>query len=160
MNLVKNFLSWRVNNILIFIILLLLSVSNFYGLFTNKFYFLKPDNYIFPLLSIIHFIYLYVVWFKITEKEMPDPKMRNLEYILYAVMIVYVFKIYDSFLILGSTSDYVNSVIPATFKPMAISILILYCLLPLLTLVSFWYRKQLIGSYNFENYNDNLNLWM
>ncbi|MCL6273435.1 hypothetical protein M3P19_05405 [Muricauda sp. 2012CJ35-5] len=160
MNLVKNFLSWRVNNILIFIILLLLSVSNFYGLFTNKFYFLKPDNYIFPLFSIIHFIYLYVVWFKITEKEMPDPKMRNLEYILYAVMIVYVFKIYDSFLILGSTSDYVNSVIPATFMPMAISILILYCLLALLTLVSFWYRKQLIGSYNFENYNDNLNLWM
>lgn len=91
---------------------------------------------------------------------MPDPKMRNLEYILYAVMIVYVFKIYDSFLVLGSTSDYANSVIPATFKPMAISILILYCLLPLLTLVSFWYRKQLIGSYNFENYNDNLNLWM
>ena len=75
MNLIKKLIHWRVNLILIFVILLLLSVSNFYGLFTNKFYFLKPDNYVFPLLSIIHFVYLHAIWFKITEKEMPDRKM-------------------------------------------------------------------------------------
>ncbi|SHG32211.1 hypothetical protein [Flagellimonas flava] len=152
-------LTWRRNGILVFTILVLLGISNFYGLYTNKFYFLKADNYIFPLLSLVHFLYLYVLWFKITEDELPDPKMRNLEYALYAVMIVYIFKIYDTVTILGSYSQYESHVIPATFKPVAYLSLILYGLLPILTLISFWHRKQLVGKYNFEEYNDNLNIW-
>ncbi len=136
-----------------------LVILNFYGLYTNKFYFFKPDNYIFPILSVIHFLYLYVIWFKITESELPDPKMRNLEYVLYVLMVVYVFKIYDTVHILSSFSEYQEHVLPATFKPIGILILVLHCLLPILTLISFWYRKRLIGEYNFENYNDNLNIW-
>ncbi|MCL6266007.1 hypothetical protein [Flagellimonas myxillae] len=160
MNLVLNILTWRRNNILVFIVLVALAISNFYGLYTNKFYFFKPDNYIFPILSIVHFIYLYVLWFKITEGELPDPKMRNLEYILYAIMIVYAFKIYDTVNILTSYTEVESYVMPATFKPVGTTTLVLYCLLPLLTLVSFHHRKRLVGRYNFENYNDNLNIWM
>ncbi len=90
---------------------------------------------------------------------MPDPKMRNLEYALYALLVVYLFKIYDSALILGSFSEYEEHVIPATFKPIGILTLVLYCSLPLFTLISFIHRKRYIGQYNFENYNDNLNIW-
>lgn len=159
MNKFLNILTWRRNNLLVLIVLIALAISNFYGLYTNEFYFFKPDNYIFPLLTTVHFLYLYVIWFKITEGELPDPKMRNLEYVLYAVMIVYLFKIYDTASILSSYSEYQKHVIPATFKPVGTITLILYSLLPLLTLVSFWHRKRLIGKYNFENYNDNLNIW-
>ncbi|UII79652.1 hypothetical protein [Flagellimonas sp. CMM7] len=159
MNLISSLLTWRRNNIIILIILLALIVLNFYGLYTNKFYFFKPDNYIFPLLSIVHFLYLYVIWFKITEDELPDPKMRNLEYALYAIMIVYLFKIYDSALVLSSISEYQEHIMPVTFMPVGTITLVLYCLLTLFTLMSFWHRKQFIGKYNFENYNDNLNIW-
>lgn len=159
MNMISNLLTWRRNSIIILIILLALIILNFYGLYTNRFYFFKPDNYIFPLLSSAHFLYLYVIWFKITEGELPDPKMRNLEYALYAIMIVYFFKIYDSALVLNSTSEYQEHIMPATFVPIGTITLVLYCLLPLFTLISFWHRKQHIGKYNFENYNDNLNIW-
>lgn len=156
---ISNLLTWRRNSIIILIILLALIILNFYGLYTNRFYFFKPDNYIFPLLSSAHFLYLYVIWFKITEGELPDPKMRNLEYALYAIMIVYFFKIYDSALVLSSTSEYQEHIMPTTFVPIGTITLVLYCLLPLFTLMSFWHRKQHIGQYNFENYNDNLNIW-
>lgn len=159
MNLLSNILTWKRNSIIILVILVALITLNFYGIYTNRFYFLKPDNYILPILSIIHFVYLYVVWFKITEKELPDPKMRNLEYALYVLMIVYLFKIYDSATVLASSSDYWEHVIPPTFMPIAILTLAMYILLPLLTLMLFWQRKQHIGVYNFENYNDNLNIW-
>ncbi|PWL38963.1 hypothetical protein DKG77_12105 [Flagellimonas aquimarina] len=159
MNLISNLLTWKRNSIIILTILLALIVLNFYGIYTNRFYFLKPDNYIFPLLSLVHFLYLYVIWFKVTEDELPDPKMRNLEYLLYAVMIVYLFKIYDSALVLNSITDFPQHIMPSTFKPIGTITLVLYCLLPLFTLMSFWHRKQHIGQYNFKNYNDNLNIW-
>ena len=140
-------------------VLFSLVLLNFYGLYTNKFYFLKPDNYIFPVLSIIHFIYLYVIWFKITEEELPDPKMRNIEYVLYAVMVIYIFKIIDTLSILLSYSNYDNHVIPDTFVPLGVLIFLLYLVLPFLTLLCFTYRQKHIGKYNFENFNDNMNYW-
>lgn len=140
-------------------VLLALIVLSFYGIYTNKFYFLKLDNYILPILSTVHFLYLYVIWFKITEDELPDPKMRNIEYALYAIMIVYVFKIYDSVQVLNSISQFGEHVIPVTFKPVGIITLVLYSILPILTVYTFWLRKKYIGIYNFENYNDNLNIW-
>ncbi|WP_222984148.1 hypothetical protein [Flagellimonas meishanensis] len=159
MSLLNDILNWKRNVFLTALILVALIVLDFYGIYTNRFYFLKLDNYIFPLLSLIHFLYLYVVWFKITEIELPDPKMRNLEYVLYVLMIIYLFKIYDSFLVLGSYRDFSEHVVPPTFKPVATITLVLHSLLPMLTMFSFWQRKKYIGTYNFENYNDNLNIW-
>ncbi len=159
MNLLNGVLSWKRNIILSIVVLTALVVLNFYGVYTNTFYFLKPDNYIFPLLSLVHFVYLYVIWFKISEIELPDPKMRNLEYVLYVIMIVYLFKIYDSLQVLISISDFAEYEVPYTFKPVALTTLILYCMLPLLTVLSFWQRRKYIGVYNFENFNDNLNVW-
>lgn len=159
MNAFTKIFNWKVTLLSSAIILILLVVLDFYGVYTDSFYILKPDNYIFPLLSTVHFVYLYVVWFKIREYELPDPKMRNIEFTLYAILLVYFYKIYDSYQILISVSDYDEHVIPATFQPMAILTLVLYGLLPLLTFYTFWLRRKYIGAYNFENYNDNLNIW-
>jgi hypothetical protein len=140
-------------------VLAFLVVLNFYGLYTNKFYLFKPDNYIFPLLTIVHFIYIYALWFKISEHELPDAPMRNLEYALYVIALVYVFKLVDTIYILLSYSDYSNHVIPDTFLPMGLIILSLQMLLLGLTLLSFAYRKSMVGEYNFDNINSNIDSW-
>lgn len=159
MNTLSKIITWKRNIFASILVLLTLAVLSFYGIYTNQFYFLKPDNYIFPIIAGVHLLYLYVVWFKITQDELPDPKMRNIEYVLYVMMIVYVFKIYDSALVLYSLDGFSEHIIPRTFKPIATLILVLYSILPILTLYTFWLRKRYIGVYNFENYNDNLNIW-
>ncbi|WP_437395492.1 hypothetical protein [Flagellimonas lutimaris] len=159
MKTLSKIITWKRNILASVVVLSTLVVLSFYGVYTNQFYFLKPDNYIIPVLTSVHFLYLYVVWFKISEDELPDPKMRNIEYILYAIIIVYVFKIYDSAMVLNSINVYSEHVIPASFKPMATLSLVLYSILPILTLYTFWLRKRYVGIFNFENYNDNLNIW-
>ncbi|MEM8847205.1 MAG: hypothetical protein AAGD17_08910 [Bacteroidota bacterium] len=159
MDLISSILPWKRAGIITAIILSVLVILSFYGVYTNTFYLTKPNNYLIPLLSVAHFLYIYVVGFKIKENELPDPKMRNLEYALYAVMFAYAFKIYETITILNSISSLQEHYIPSTFFPMSITILVLYVLLLLLTLYSFWVRRRYVGVYNFENFNDNLNMW-
>lgn len=140
-------------------VLVVLIVLNFYGLYTNKFYLLKPDNYIFPLLSFVHFTFLYVMSFKIREDEYTDAPMRNLEYALYVISLVYVFKLVDTFYILLSYTDYANHIIPPTFLPIGILIVVLQVLLLVLTYLTFAFRKAMIGTYNFDNINENIDPW-
>nr|WP_298869421.1 hypothetical protein [uncultured Allomuricauda sp.] len=85
--------------------------------------------------------------------------MRNLEYGLYAVVLFYVFKVYDMFIIFDSASQYQQHLISSMFEPMVIISITLYGFMLALTLFSFWQRKRFIGGYNFDNYNDNLNIW-
>ncbi len=134
-------------------VLALLIVFNFYGLYTNKFYFFKPDNYIFPILTLVHFTFLYVLWFKIKEDETTDPQMRNIEYILYGIFLVYVYKAIESFYVLTTYLDYENHVIPATFLPAGIFIAVLYLMLIGLTLLAIKYRKERVGEYKFDDMN-------
>jgi hypothetical protein len=141
------------------VILGALIVSSFYGLYTNKFYFLKPDNYIFPLLTIAHFTFLYVLWFKITENEVTDPQMRNLEYALYVIFLLYIFKFVESIYILMSYNMYENHIIPKTFIPIGVSILVLHLLLLAFTLLAFQYRKTLVGNYRFDDINRQIDSW-
>ena len=145
--------------ILSLISLISLSVLDFYGLYTDKFYFFKIDNYIFPILSIVHFIYLYVFWFKISEHELPDPKMRNVEYALYIIFLVYIFKGIEAISILLSYKDFANHIIPSNFLPVAILIVSLHVLLLLITLISFKQRKELVGSYDFDAINNQIDSW-
>ena len=140
-------------------VLLLLIVFNFYGLYSNKFYLLKPDNYIFPLLTVVHFVFLYVLWFKITEHEHTDPKMRNIEYGMYAIVLVYIFKIFDTAYILSTFNDFENHIMPGTFMPVGLLILLLQMALLFLTLITFIHRKQEVGPYNFDSINENIDSW-
>ena len=136
-----------------------LIVLNFYGLYSNQFYFLKIDNYILPLVSVLHFVFLYVMQFKIREGEYPDPVMRNVEYGMYAVLIIYLFQWIDTLYILMSYDDYKAYLIPDTFLPVGVTIFVLQGLLVVLTLSSFLQRKTLIGRYDFEQIDKNMNSW-
>ncbi|MBT8298114.1 MAG: hypothetical protein KJO52_07250 [Maribacter sp.] len=156
MKLILRILSWKSTLLLSIIILLLLIVFSFYGLYTNKFYLFKFDNYIFPLLTIVHFIFLYAMWFKIKEREITDPQMRNLEFALYVVFFIYIFRLFDTIFTLLTYSDFKSHVIPITYIPMGILIVLLYAILLILTLVTFRYRKDLIGPYRFDDVNDHV----
>lgn len=137
----------------------MLIVFNFYGLYSNKFYLLKPDNYIFPLLTIIHFLFLYVMWFKIREQEGTDPQMRNLEFAMYAIFVIYIFKVLDTIYILNTYTDFESHVMPGTFIPIGIVILTLQLLLLFCTLVAFRLRKAVVGDYKFDKLNENIDSW-
>lgn len=151
--------SWKSCLLLSIIVLLLLIVFSFYGLYTNKFYFFKYDNYIFPFLTIVHFVFLYAMWFKIKENEPPDPQMRNLEFALYIIFLIYIFRVIDTLLTLLTYREFESHLIPATFFPMGILILLLYLMLLLLTLIAFRYRKDLVGPYKFDDINNQIDSW-
>ncbi|MDC6351552.1 hypothetical protein PP178_08290 [Zeaxanthinibacter sp. PT1] len=152
-------LGWKRCLILSIGVLALLIILNFYGLYSNRFYFLKLDNYIFPLLSLLHFTFLYVFWFKIKEQEFPDPRMRNLEYSLYVIFVIYVFNTLETGKILLSHHEYSQHLIPPTFFPVGGVIIALQCLLLLLTLVTFGHRKRMIGDYKTDYLDDHLEPW-
>ncbi|MFS4491920.1 hypothetical protein [Maribacter sp. 2308TA10-17] len=135
------------------VVLFLLIIFNFYGPYTNKFYFFKPVNYIFPILSVGHLIYLYVLWFKVKEDEMTDPQMRNLEYVLYVIFLVYVYKAFESMYIFSTYWDYEFHVLPGAFLPLGILIIALFLVLIGTTLLLFKYRKDRIGDYKFDDIN-------
>jgi len=158
MQLILRLFPWRINLFLTKLCLSILIVLSFYGLYTNKFYFLKFDNYIFPFLTLFHFIYLYVIRFKITENELPDPRMRNLEYGMYILVFIYFYKAFETIYIISCYGDYSDHLIPTTFLPMGMLILGLYILLVFLSFVTFMHRKQRIGAYDFENMN-NIEPW-
>lgn len=150
---------WKACYFLTLALLPVLIILNFYGLYSNQFYFLKIDNYIFPAVSILHFIFLYVMQFKIREGEYPDPVMRNVEYGMYAALVIYLFKCVDTLYILLSYEQYKSYLIPDTFLPMGVFIFLLQGLLVLLTLLSFAQRKKLVGAYDFEEIDKNMNSW-
>ena len=159
MQFLKSIFTWSRTLWITIVTLLLLNVFSFYGLYTNKFYVFKIDNYIFPILSIVHFVFLYVLWFKIKEDELSDPPMRTLEYILYVISLVYVFKLVETILIILSYTEFENHLIPETFLPMGIVILFLYTMLLLVTFLAISYRKQLVGTYLFDDMNQHVDNW-
>lgn len=140
------------------LVILLLVVFNFYGPYTGKLYFFKLDNYIFPILTLVHLVYLYVLWFKIKEDETTDIQMRNLEYALYVILVVYGYKSFESIYILTTYGDYENHILPSLFLFLGISILVLYLILIGLTLLIFKHRKDRVGDYKFNDL-DHIDSW-
>ena len=159
MSFLKQILTWKRTLLISIGVLMLLNIFSFYGLYTNKFYFFKIDNYIFPILSIVHFVFLYVLWFKITEDELSDPPMRTLEYFLYFISFVYLFKLVDTIIILISYTEFDDHLIPSTFLPLGYLILALYALLLLVTFLAIYYRKEIVGTYLFDDMNQHVDHW-
>lgn len=94
--------------------------------------------------------------FKIKENEVADPQMRNLEFALYIIFFIYIFRLIDTIFILLTYNDFESHVIPATFIPLGILIVFLYVMLLLLTLVIFKHRIDLVGPYRFDDVNDQI----
>lgn len=159
MNSIKGLFTWKRTLIVSIVVLFLLNIFSFYGLYTNKFYFFKIENYIFPILSVIHLVFLYVLWFKINENELSDPPMRALEYVLYAISLVYIYKMVETIIVLSSYSDFENHLIPGTFLPLGYLMIVLYAVLLLVTFLAVLYRKEKVGTYIFDDMNQHVDHW-
>ena len=159
MNSIKGLFTWKRTLIVSIVVLFLLNIFSFYGLYTNKFYFFKIENYIFPILSVIHLVFLYVLWFKINENELSDPPMRTLEYVLYAISLVYLYKMVETIIVLSSYSDFENHLIPGTFLPLGFVMIALYAVLLLVTFLAVAYRKEMVGTYIFDDMNQHVDHW-
>ncbi|MGB7393525.1 MAG: hypothetical protein WA913_03930 [Pricia sp.] len=159
MDFILRMLSWKKTIQITAAVLLLLIVFDFFGLYTNRFYFAKADNYIFPVFSLIHFVFLYVLNFKIKEDELTDPMMRNLEYALYVSFLVYVYKTSEILGILTTYDEFSNHLVPITFLPIGISVFVLHILLLVLTLFCIHHRKELVGEYKFDDMNQHIDSW-
>ncbi|WP_405396857.1 hypothetical protein [Maribacter sp. Asnod2-G09] len=159
MNSIKGLFTWKRTLIVSIVVLFLLNIFSFYGLYTNKFYFFKIENYIFPILSVIHLVFLYVLWFKINENELSDPPMRTLEYVLYAISLVYIYKMVETIIVLSSYSDFENHLIPGTFLPLGFVMIALYAVLLLVTFLAVAYRKEMVGTYIFDDMNQHVDHW-
>lgn len=155
----EHIISWKTCLYASLVVLPLLIVLNFYGLYSNQFYLLKFDNYILPFFSILHFVYLYTIQFKVRDREYADPQLRNVEYAMYAVLFIYLFKGMDTVYILMSYDDYDISIIPATFLPVGVFILAMYFFLIILTLLAFYYRRRHVGPFDFEQVNNKIDSW-
>lgn len=155
---ILNIFTLKRSYILSALVILLLVIFNFYGPYTGKFYFFKLDNYIFPALTLVHIVYLYVLWFKIKEDELTDPQMRNLEYALYVISIVYIYKFFESIYVLTTYSDYEDHLLPSAFLLIGILLVLLHLIFLGLTLLTFRYRKERVGDYKFNDM-DHIDSW-
>lgn len=147
-------ITWKKCFILSLSILPLLIIFSFYGLYTNKFYFLKIDNYIFSFLMIVHAWFLNALYQLEKEPHIHMNSTRNLEYTMYAIFLVYLFKISETFFILLSYFDYSDLVLPQTFLPVGLVILGLQFLLLLVTFTTFKHRRERIGPYRFDKVHE------
>ena len=143
-------LPWKKCFYLSVLILPMVMIFGFYGLYTNKFYFLKVDNYIFSFLILVHLGFLYTLWKVDRDENAYLSPLRNLEFAMYAILLVYLFKLAETLYILLSYLDYSEQVFPITFLPMGALILLLHTSLIILTLVTFKHRRIRIGSYWFD----------
>ncbi|MCK0145875.1 hypothetical protein MWU78_09485 [Arenibacter sp. F26102] len=149
----------KLNIILSVLVIACLLCLSFYSMYGGTFIFNRIENYIFPFVTIIHFLFMYVLWFKITENEYPDMIMKNIEYIMYGILLVYLYEISETVLVLASQNEFQNHVIPSSFMPMGILIISLQSLLVLLTIWSFVIRKQRVGKYDFDYLNNHIDAW-
>ncbi|MDT7830601.1 hypothetical protein RQM65_18170 [Pricia sp. S334] len=159
MDSISKIISWRATISISIAVLALLIVFDFYGLYTGTFYFLKADNYIFPIATLVHFIFLYVLKFKIEEDEMTDAPMRTIEYMLYAAFLIYLFKTVEIIYTIATYEEFSNYVLPGSFLPLGGLILVLHVLLLALTLLAVHYRKRLVGEYNLDTMGQHIDSW-
>lgn len=146
-------LPWKKCFYISVMILPIVLITSFYGLYTNKFYFLKLDNYLFSLLLVVHFIFLNSLW-RADKENTPRSHLRNLEFAMYPILLVYLFKTAETLYIMLTYFDYSEQVFPQTFIPMGVTILMLQAFLILLTLITFQHRRIRIGSYTFDRINE------
>jgi len=132
----------------------LIIVFSFYGLYTNKFYFLKIDNYIFSLLVIVHLLFLNALLRAERNNTSSLNQLRSFEFVMYAIVLVYIFKMTETLYILFTYFDYSEQVFPPTFLPVGLFILTLQFLLILLTITTFKHRRERLGPYRYDRINE------
>ena len=142
------------------LLMLVLVGSDFYSLFTDQFYVLKKENYLMLLLALPYFLYLIVFGIKLFQEEGTDPGMRVLEYIVYCSLALGLWQVWTVF---QDWNQYAvlkdQFLLPDSFYPVGIGLLVSFGLLYLLSVYMFVLRHNLIGRYHPSEWEENFEDW-
>ena len=150
---IRILLIWRFCKFLTFVSWPLVVGLNFYGLYTHKFYWLKPDNFILPLVSLIHLLYLREVQKRINQNRVADFPLQKLEFAMYGVSLIYAFELLETTYELLNVQTFNKTIIPETFWSEGLGILFVRFTYLVLTAFSFYIRKRILGTFNFDQIN-------
>ncbi|MGC1516256.1 MAG: hypothetical protein WA810_11830, partial [Maribacter sp.] len=75
------------------------------------------------------------------------------------ISFVYLFKLVETLLVLLSYSDFQDHLIPSTFIPLGLLLLVLYAVLLLVTFLAIHHRKESVGTYQFDDMNQHIDHW-
>ncbi|MBT8280181.1 MAG: hypothetical protein KJO16_01290 [Muriicola sp.] len=153
MNNFLRIIPWKKCYLFSFSLLPLIVVSDFYGLYTNKFYFLKIDNYIFAFLVFVHLYYLNMLLRAEKTNSITLNSLRTIEFAMYAILPVYLFKMAETTYILTTYFDHSEQIFPATFVPVGTMILLMQALIIFLTFTTFRHRKDRLGPFRYDRIN-------
>lgn len=128
----------------------LVIIFNFYGLFTHKFYWLKPDNFILPAVILIHMGYQREIQKRISRNKGVDFFLQKFEFAMYGVVLIYGFELIETIYTMFLAKSYDSSIFPETFWSQAFMVLSIQMLFILFTVCSFYLRKLILGRYNFD----------
>ncbi|MEL6975123.1 MAG: hypothetical protein AAGL29_06965 [Bacteroidota bacterium] len=135
-------------------LLVVLVLFNFYGPFSNRFYFGKLDGYLFLMLAVFHVLYLFKLLGKAKKEATTDSQLRYMEYVVYGVLVVYGYKTFDTVVSLNLASEIEQELLPKTFFPLVIVSLAFYLLAIILSILTFILRKRILGSFRQETIED------
>lgn len=153
---------WSIYLLLVFNLLLLIvfAGSDFYSLYTDKFYITKKENYITLLLFLPYLIYLVVIGIKVHQKESTDPAMRNLEYLVYLSLIGGIWQVWQVYSSWSEFSTLQNQyLLPEHFYVIGLGLLIVFALFYVFSLYLFSVRKRAIGPYHRSEWEENFDAW-
>ncbi|QBA64206.1 hypothetical protein [Muriicola soli] len=79
--------------------------------------------------------------------------LRTIEFAMYAILPVYLFKMAETLYILTTYLDHSEHIFPTTFVPVGSTILILQALIIFLTFTTFRHRKDRLGPFRYDRIN-------
>lgn len=143
-------LIWNLCQSLIYLSIPLVVTINFYGLYTHEFYWLKPDNFILPAVTLIHLHYQRELQKRIKGTKSADYLLQKLEFAMYGVVLIYGFELLETAYTLFQSNSYDRALFPETFWIQALIVVSLQVLFTCLTIYTFYLRRQILGPYNFD----------
>ena len=142
------------------VLLIAVGTLNFYGMFTDRFYFGQSDGWLFVMLAVVQITYMSFLWRRVESHEVPEWRVKLLEWVMYIVLGVYAFMMITTIIDLQATYELKNHIIADSFYSKSYWLIGLFSLLILVTLRLFFVRKRALGAYKSHSKSEDLDNWV
>ena len=142
------------------LILICLGLFNFYGMYTDSFFFLKGEGWAFVGLAAIHVFYLSLILHKMRSYRSSDWGLRISEIVMYVVVAAYGYMLAQVIIELQNTELLTGYVIPDSFYTKSYCLIGLFIGLMLLTIRLFFNRKRAFGPFKSVSVKTDLDNWV
>ena len=142
------------------VLLISLAVLNFYGMYTDRFYFGQSEGWLFVALGAIHITYMTFLWKKMEAYPVPEWRLKLVEWVMYAVIGVYCFMLTTTIIDMQSTHELKNYIIADSFYSKSYWLISLFSILILLSVRLFFLRKKVLGAYKSFSKSEEIDNWV